>query len=57
MNASEAIIQALENYGVEVVYGLPGVHNLPLFDALRSSARIRTVTVRNESGASFMASG
>ena len=57
MNASEAVVQALENNGVDFVFGLPGVHNLPLFDALRSSSRIRTIIVRNESGASFMAQG
>jgi acetolactate synthase-1/2/3 large subunit len=57
MNASEALVQALENHGVDFVFGLPGVHNLPIFDALRSSSRIRTITVRNESAASFMASG
>jgi len=57
MNASEAVVQALENYGVDFVFGLPGVHNLPLFDALRSTSRIRTIIARNESGANFMTQG
>jgi acetolactate synthase-1/2/3 large subunit len=51
MNASEAAVKFLEDYGVRYVFGLPGIHNLPLFDALRDSQRIRTMVVRNESAA------
>ena len=57
MNTSEMVVKFLEDYDVSYVFGLPGVHNLPLFDALRNSKCIRTITVRNESAASFMAQG
>lgn len=57
MKASEAIVNSLERLGVEHVFNLPGVHNLPLLDALRDSTHIRTITTRNESAASFMAQG
>jgi len=46
----------LEALGVEVVFGLPGTQNLPLFEALRTS-RIRTVVATHELGAGFMANG
>jgi len=57
MKASEVVVNALQRFGVEFVFGLPGVHNLPIYDALRSASPIRTITVRNESAASFMAQG
>ena len=44
---AEVITQALEEAGVEVAFGLPGVHNLPLWDAVRRSS-IRLVGVRHE---------
>ncbi len=54
---SEVIVETLRALGVDHVFGLPGVHNLPIYDTLRDDAEIRTVTVRNESAASFMAQG
>ena len=53
---AEAITQSLEEAGVEVVFGLPGVHNLPLWDALRHSP-IRLVGVRHEQAAAYAADG
>src|SRR5881394_3992697 len=37
---AELIVQLLEEQGVEVAFGVPGVHNLALWEALRGS-RIR----------------
>ncbi len=34
---AEIIVEQLEDAGVEVCFGLPGVHNLPLWEALRES--------------------
>ena len=42
--------------GVEVCFGLPGVHNLPLWEALRESG-IRLVGVRHEQAAAYAADG
>ncbi len=54
---SEAIVETLTTFNVEHIFGLPGVHNLPAYDALRDEQRIRLITPRNESAASFMAQG
>ena len=40
----------MEHYGVEVVFGIPGVHTLSLYDALIDSS-LRHVTARHEQGA------
>jgi thiamine pyrophosphate-dependent acetolactate synthase large subunit-like protein len=50
------IVQALERAGVEVCFGLPGVHNLALWEALRESP-IRLVGVRHEQAAAYAADG
>src|SRR4051794_36611843 len=53
---AELITQALEDAGVEVAFGLPGVHNLALWDAVRRSS-IRLVGVRHEQAAAYAADG
>ena len=49
-------VAALERAGVEVAFGLPGVHNLALWRALGSSP-IRLVGVRHEQTAAYAADG
>ena len=46
----------LERLGVELVFGLPGVHNLPIWKAL-SDSHIRLVGVRHEQTAAYAADG
>jgi thiamine pyrophosphate-dependent acetolactate synthase large subunit-like protein len=53
---AEVIVAQLEAAGVEVCFGLPGVHNLALWDALRESP-IRLVGVRHEQAAAYAADG
>ena len=50
------IVEELEREGVEVCFGLPGVHNLALWEALRTSP-IRLVGVRHEQTAAYAADG
>jgi thiamine pyrophosphate-dependent acetolactate synthase large subunit-like protein len=50
------LVGALEQLGVELVFGLPGVHNLPIWKAL-SEADIRLVGVRHEQTAVYAADG
>ena len=38
MNCGEAIIQLLEGYGVDTVFGIPGVHTLELYRGLSNSS-------------------
>ncbi len=56
MTGSKALIQALEKEGVDIVFGLPGGANLPIYDAL-VDANLRHVLVRHEQSASHMADG
>ena len=53
---AQLIVAQLEEAGVEVCFGLPGVHNLPLWEALRGSP-IRLVGVRHEQAAAYAADG
>ena len=50
------IIKYLERLGTEYIFGIPGAHILPVYDALYDS-RIRPVLTKHEQGASFMAGG
>ncbi|MGH6928949.1 MAG: thiamine pyrophosphate-binding protein, partial [Dongiaceae bacterium] len=52
----QAAIALLERYGVDTVFGIPGVHTLELYRGLADST-IRHVAVRHEQGAGFMADG
>jgi thiamine pyrophosphate-dependent acetolactate synthase large subunit-like protein len=53
---AQLLVQGLEDAGVELVFGLPGVHTLPAWKALASSA-IRLVGVRHEQAAVYAADG
>jgi acetolactate synthase-1/2/3 large subunit len=52
----EALIDLLEAHGVDMVFGIPGVHTVELYRGLARS-KIRHVTPRHEQGAGFMADG
>ncbi|MGE7959924.1 5-guanidino-2-oxopentanoate decarboxylase [Pseudomonas sp. NPDC089530] len=52
----EVLVKLLEGYGVEQVFGIPGVHTVELYRGLARS-RIAHVTPRHEQGAGFMADG
>src|ERR687883_370109 len=56
MTGAKALIQALEKEGVDVVFGLPGGANLPIYDAL-VGANLRHILVRHEQSAAHMADG
>ena len=56
MTGAQAVVPALEELGVEVAFGLPGVHNLALWRALDRSD-IRLVGVRHEQTAAYAADG
>ncbi len=54
MKASDLFVKALENEGVEYVFGIPGEENLDFLDSLTRSS-IRLVLTRHEQTAGFMA--
>src|SRR6202047_4566433 len=51
---SDLLVAALENEGVERIFGVPGEENLDVLDSLRSS-KIKFVVTRHEQAAAFMA--
>jgi len=53
---AQGLVAWLRAMGVEVVFGIPGVHTIELYRAL-PGAGIRHVTPRHEAGAGFMADG
>ena len=56
ISIGEAIVPLLEQYGVDTVFGIPGVHNVEMYRALPRS-KIRHILPRHEQGAGFMADG
>jgi thiamine pyrophosphate-dependent acetolactate synthase large subunit-like protein len=52
-----AIVAALEANGVDTVFGIPGVHNLDLYDVLFDRPDLKNILARHEQGAGFMADG
>jgi acetolactate synthase-1/2/3 large subunit len=51
---SDLLVAALENEGVERIFGVPGEENLDVVESLRGSS-IQLVLTRHEQGAAFMA--
>ena len=54
MKASDIFVKALENEGVEYIFGIPGEENLDLLASLKDST-IKLIVTRHEQGAGFMA--
>ena len=57
VSCGEATIQLLAKYGVDTVFGIPGVHTLDFCTGLGEGSPIKHIQVRNEQGAGFMAEG
>src|SRR5215813_8390459 len=56
--AADILIDSLEDWGVEVVFGLPGDGINGIMDALRQRQdKVRFIQVRHEESAAFMACG
>ncbi len=56
LSTGEALVGLLEAYGVDTIFGIPGVHNVEMYRALPRS-KIKHILVRHEQGAGFMADG
>ena len=54
MKASDLLVAALENEGVDRIFGIPGEENLDVVESLRKSS-IQLVLTRHEQAAAFMA--
>src|SRR4030095_13573036 len=56
-SGGELIVDALIKGGVRHAFGIAGVHNLPVYDALYQRGQIASYVTRHEQGAAFMADG
>ncbi|GGU35158.1 thiamine pyrophosphate-binding protein [Lentzea flava] len=54
---AESLLEVLAAHEVEVVFGLPGVHNLAIWEALEKHKGIRMIGVRHEQTAVYAADG
>jgi acetolactate synthase-1/2/3 large subunit len=57
MNGAQLIVKLLERQGIDIIAGIPGGANLPMYDALFESTAIRHILCRHEQGAGFVAQG
>ncbi|MBA2394412.1 MAG: thiamine pyrophosphate-binding protein [Ktedonobacteraceae bacterium] len=57
LTGAQAIIQTLRTFHINTVFGIPGVHTLPLYDVMREERGFRHILARHEQGAGFMAEG
>jgi len=57
LRGAEAVVRALEDEGVPFAFGIPGTHNIELYDRLGESHSVRPILVTDEQSASFMADG
>ena len=57
MNGAEIVLQALQDNGVEHIFGYPGGAVLPIYDALYQQDAIEHILVRHEQGATHAAEG
>lgn len=58
ISGGEAIVRALENEGVEYLFGISGGSVIPIFDAIvTTKTSIKMVLTRHEQGAAHMADG
>jgi acetolactate synthase-1/2/3 large subunit len=57
MTGGEAVVAALKAVGVEHVFGIVSVHNIPIYDAILRDGSITPISVRHEQGAVHAADG
>jgi len=57
MTGSDMVVRALEDEGVAFAFGIPGTHNIELYDSLALSSKVHPILVTDEQSASLMADG
>ncbi len=55
LTGGRIVARALADEGIGFAFGIPGTHNIELYDALAESSQVRLVLVTDEQSASFMA--
>ncbi len=57
IRGGDAVVRALKANGIDVVFGIPGVHTLDIYDALIEDPELTHILARHEQGAGYMADG
>ena len=57
LRGAELVVKALEDAGARLAFGIPGTHNIELYDALERSDTVTAILVTDEQSAGFMADG
>jgi acetolactate synthase-1/2/3 large subunit len=57
LTGGEIVVRALEAEGIRYTFGIPGTHNIELYDALGDSKLVTPVLITDEQSAGFMADG
>ena len=57
LKISELIVKTFKENGVEVIFGIPSIHNIGFYDALKEEPAIRHILCRHEGNATHMADG
>ena len=57
MTGADAVVSALKKLGVEHVFGIVSIHNMPIFDAINRDGSIRIIDNRHEMAATHAADG
>src|SRR5215475_5784578 len=55
ITVADAFLKELERIGVDTVFGIISIHNIPFYDALQRDGGFRVVTARHEGAAVNMA--
>ena len=56
LTCGEVLVEMLQSYGIDTVFGIPGVHTVELYRGLPNT-NLQHITPRHEQGAGFMADG
>jgi len=57
VTGGQAVVEALLRYGITAGFGIPSIHNIAIYDALRQQPALRHWIVRHEQAAAFAADG
>ena len=57
MTGAQAVIAALLHHGINTGFGIPSIHNIPIYEVLRQTPEFQHWIVRHEQAAGFAADG
>ena len=57
LTGGEVVYETLRSFGVDTVFGIVSVHNIPIYDAILRGGGITPISVRHEQGALHAADG